>query len=104
MEAIIMIEKNRFHHAKTLHHYGSLEYSMDNEYVCTYVVDNLPKKPRGEIKATLHVDIEKNGNIVMKVVCEGADQEPVEKRVSCFDYTDEKLKKALVKIQPFCPK
>ena len=82
---------------------GESEYAMNNEYVYKYVVNNLPKKPRGEIKATLHVDIEKNGNLVMKVVCEGADQEPVEKRVSCFDYTDEKLKKALVKIQQFCP-
>ena len=51
----------------------------------------------------LTIVIEQSGNIVMKAACEETNQEIVEKRVSCFEHTDEKLKKSLDKISKYFP-
>ena len=82
---------------------GESEYAMNNEYISEYIIDNLPKKPKGQVKVKLTIDIEQSGNIVMKAACVGTNQETVEKRVSCFDHTEEKLKKSLDKISKYFP-
>ena len=82
---------------------GESPFPMDNEYITEYQI-TIPQAPIGKIRVTLHIDIEKSGNMVVKAIQHGSNQQGVEKRVSCgFNQTDENFKESLDKIKPYCP-
>ena len=77
---------------------------MDNEYIDQFSVKNLPRKPKGEVKVKLMIDIEKSGNMIMKAKRSDDNQEAQTLNVSCrFSKSEEEHQESLDKISPFCP-